>query len=349
MITKFHPKANEVYFINQYTLFQILEGQGSIEVDFKQYRDWEDKIIFLDKGQYIRFSTDTFAVRKIEFSDEAVFRNPEVRVLFKHLISLGYINFHACRDCQKYLDGHVLIDQMPKIIDVSSEQWYWQNPFQASRDEYHLIFDVKDVIDTQFHQRLSHHQLAELIQHRGYHAQALFQEKIGWSVQKMLNHKRLTEGKKQIAFTDKSVQEIGYDVGFSDPSYFNRVFRQQTGQSPGQFRKHFDFDGRDRFLQDLYELLHAHHQSERRLDFYADQMNLSVKSLSHKVRQRLNLSLGQLIRQELVQTAKELLLADWPVQEIALKLGFEEANHFSTFFKHHTSLSPTQFKEKNSH
>ena len=73
------------------------------------------------------------------------------------------------------------------------------------------------------------------------------------------------------------------------------------------------------------------------------------KVFPHKVRQRLNLSLGQLIRQELVQTAKEFLRDDWPVNEIALKLGFEEANHFSAFFKHHTSLSPTEYKSKISH
>ena len=129
MVKKFTPEINKVYFINQYTLVQILSGNGSIQVDFKNYFDWQDKIIYLEKGQYIKFLSENFIVRQIEFDDEAVFRNKEVRVLFKHLISLGYINFSECETCQQYLSNTIFSSQLSDIIDISSKQWYWQNPF----------------------------------------------------------------------------------------------------------------------------------------------------------------------------------------------------------------------------
>ena len=142
MVQKFFPELGKVYFINQYTLLHILSGSGSIQVDFNTYFDWQDKAIYLEKGQYIKFLSDDFVVRKIEFPNKTIFQNKEVRVLFKHLISLGYINFNECDECQKYLSSTVFSENNSEIIDISSKQWFWQNPFQASKEEYQIIFDV---------------------------------------------------------------------------------------------------------------------------------------------------------------------------------------------------------------
>lgn len=60
----------------------------------------------------------------------------------------------------------------------------------------------------------------------------------------------------------------------------------------------------------------------------------------------MNTSLGQLIRLELINTAKLMLLDDESITSIAHRLSFEEANHFSNFFKHYTGVTPTDFKTK---
>jgi len=348
MVSKFTPEINKVYFINKYSLFLVLSGSGSIQVDFKNYYDWKDKAIYLEKGQYIKFLSDNFLVRKIEFPDEVIFRNKEVRVLFKHLISLGYINFEECEDCQRYLSNTVFSPSASDIIDVSSRQWFWQNPFHANKDEYQVIFDLKDVIDEQYSRKMSNADITALISDNGYSAQALVKDKIGLSVKNLFTNKKLTEGKKQIAFTDKNIQEISYDIGYEDPAYFNRVFKKETGQSPAEFRNNFDYPNRDTFSQNIVELLRAYHTEERSLEFYAQKMHLSVKALSKKVRDKMNASLGQLIRFELIHTAQTMLREDSNIKEIAFRLGFEEPNHFSSFFKHNTGITPTQFKNQKS-
>ncbi len=345
MVSKFHPELNKVYFIKKYTMFHILKGSGGIEVDFKSYHDWGDKLIFLEKGQYIKFLSEKFLVRKIEFKEEKVFRNKDVRVLFKHLVALGYINFDECETCQSYLNNSIFSQQSSDIIDISSKQWYWQNPFHANQEEYHVIFDIKDLIDQQYKNHLSNGQISKIIGIHGYEAQALFKSRIGLSVKSLLGQKRLLESKKEIAFTDKSIKEIAYEFGFKDPAYFNRVFNQVAGESPNTFRKGISFDSRDTFLPELYHLLEAHHKKQRKIEFYADRMHLSIKTLSKKVKDKLNISLGQLIRQELINTAKILLQTDVHIKEIAYELGFEEANHFSSFFKHHTSFSPLEYRQ----
>ncbi len=327
-------------------MVHVLKGYGGIEVDFNSYHDWQDKLIFLEKGQYIKFLSDSFLVRKIEFEDEHVFRNKDVRVLFKHLVSLGYINFNECTTCQDYLNKSVFSQKTSDIIDISSRQWYWQNPFHANQSEYHLIFDIKDIIDEQYKNHLTNEKISRIIGLRGYEAQALFKSKIGLSVKSMLGRKRHLESKKEVAFSDKSIKEIAYEYGFKDPAYFNRVFSNLAGQSPNMFRESMQLKHEDEFLPELYRLLEMHHKGQRALSFYADQMNLSIKTLSRKVKDKLNTTLGQLIRQEIINSAKLLLHTDAPINHIAHELGFEEGNHFSTFFKHHTSTTPVEYRKQ---
>ncbi len=349
MVKRLFPALNKVYFINQYTLVHILSGTGTIEVDFKNYQDWEDKAIYLSKGQYIKFLSDDFTVRLIEFPDEILFRSNDFRVLFKHLISLGYINFSECADCKKYLDQTAFSDSLSGLIDISSRQWFWQNPFQASKEEYQLIFDIKDIVDAQFAHHLKNEDLARLLRENGNTAQALVRDKVGITVKELMGSKRLLESKREIAFKDVSIQEVAYGMGYKDPAYFNRTFKKSTGVSPLQFRKDIEFAERDSFVHDILELVRKHHTENRTLDFYAGKLNLSVKSLSRKTRKQLNTSLGQLIRFELLQTSKTMLLQDANITDIAFRLGFGEPNHFTQFFKLHTGNTPTDYKLRKYH
>ena len=43
---------------------------------------------------------------------------------------------------------------------------------------------------------------------------------------------RLQKGKELIQSTDKTISEIAYDVGFNDPSWFSRAFKEEFGYSP---------------------------------------------------------------------------------------------------------------------
>jgi AraC-like DNA-binding protein len=342
MVKRIEPELNETFIMKGNSLIHIIEGSGEIQVDFRNYSNWRDKAIFLEAGQYIKFLSNRFVIRLIEFEDDR-FYNAEVRVLFKHLISLGYIDIMECDDCMKFFSGSVFSSEVSHIIDVSTKQWYWQNPFDASKREYQIIFDAKEIIDTQYTGNLSVPDLIECINHRGYNVQQLLKNKIGISVKGLLSRKKEKESKKQIVFSDRNIQEIAFDMGYSDPAYFNKVFKANTGQTPLEFRKNFDFDQRDTFVSDISDLLMEHHKTERAVGFYANKMNLSLSALSRKVSQRMNTSLGKLIRWEILHTAKLHLLAGETVSEVALFLGFKESNHFTRFFKNAVGETPSEF------
>ncbi|WP_430403974.1 helix-turn-helix domain-containing protein [Fluviicola sp.] len=50
----------------------------------------------------------------------------------------------------------------------------------------------------------------------------------------------LLEAKRLLCFTDWSVKEIAYELGYEDPAYFNRLFTGKVGDSPSVFKKKFN-------------------------------------------------------------------------------------------------------------
>ena len=48
---------------------------------------------------------------------------------------------------------------------------------------------------------------------------------------------RLQYAKELLSSHDKSVSEIAYEVGFNDPSWFSRAFKDEFGFSPSEVSK----------------------------------------------------------------------------------------------------------------
>ncbi|MEO4000225.1 helix-turn-helix domain-containing protein [Mesorhizobium sp. CAU 1732] len=59
----------------------------------------------------------------------------------------------------------------------------------------------------------------------------------GHSVQGLTALQLVEVARRDLVFTPTPVQAIAYSLGFSDPAYFNRFFRRQTGMTPGAFRQ----------------------------------------------------------------------------------------------------------------
>ena len=64
-----------------------------------------------------------------------------------------------------------------------------------------------------------------------------FKEKYGITVMEYLTELRIEQAKKMLRETDMTVGEISYDIGFSDTSYFSKVFLKTVGISPTHYRR----------------------------------------------------------------------------------------------------------------
>ena len=78
---------------------------------------------------------------------------------------------------------------------------------------------------------------------------------------------------------------------------------------------------------------------------FAFQLNVHVNHLNRAVKEAGGKTTSQLIAERLLQESKIMLKqSKWNISEIAYSLGFQEVTHFNNFFKKHTLLSPTKFR-----
>jgi AraC-like DNA-binding protein len=77
---------------------------------------------------------------------------------------------------------------------------------------------------------------AELCITAGY-LNELVKDETGVSAKQYLINRLITEARRLLQFKEVPVAEIAWELGFSDPSYFVRLFHNETGISPLAFRK----------------------------------------------------------------------------------------------------------------
>lgn len=57
------------------------------------------------------------------------------------------------------------------------------------------------------------------------------------SVSEIIETRKLLEAKNLLVTSDKSISEIGFEVGYSDKAYFTSVFKKRSGLTPTTFRE----------------------------------------------------------------------------------------------------------------
>jgi AraC family transcriptional activator of pobA len=57
------------------------------------------------------------------------------------------------------------------------------------------------------------------------------------SVSEIIETRKLIEAKRMLLYSDKTISEIGYELGYNEKSYFTRVFHTRMNLTPTSFRE----------------------------------------------------------------------------------------------------------------
>ncbi|MEN7550606.1 AraC family transcriptional regulator [Rapidithrix thailandica] len=337
----FSPELNKIYLFQNHSILVLESGKGLFQVDFSNYDYAAGKALFLSPGQYFRLLAGQYQIRILEFSGEKVQDVYDSRFLFKHLISLGYIDVNHPK---LFYEEPEVQHQNTYLLNRAITHWLALNPFNTSQKETHLLFDLKDIVDDRYREPVSMDWVAKKLAEKSYRIKLLTKEKLNRTVVKLTKDKLLLEAQRKVVFTAWTTKEIAYELGFSDPNYFNRFFKLHTRKTPYEFRENYQVDERDTFVRDLLSLIDAHYKEHHTMAFYAGQLHMSVKNLSKKLHQQLDRTVHQLIKEKILNEAKNMLQAQRAVNVIAFELGFKEPNHFSVFFKRNTGQTPTAYQ-----
>ena len=66
--------------------------------------------------------------------------------------------------------------------------------------------------------------------------QRKLKQTMGITPQDLLREARIKHACQLLRTTDKTVAEVAYACGFTDPKYFSRSFKQSVGQTPSEFK-----------------------------------------------------------------------------------------------------------------
>nr|MCR5365540.1 helix-turn-helix domain-containing protein [Prevotella sp.] len=103
----------------------------------------------------------------------------------------------------------------------------------------------------------------------------------------------------------------------------------------------------EQIFTQFYQAITQHYAQNREVRFYANLFHLSPKYFATIIKQHTKTNALEWINGYVMVQAKILLRykQQLTIQEIALKLGFADQAAFSRFFKSHSGMSPTEYRD----
>ena len=101
------------------------------------------------------------------------------------------------------------------------------------------LLALKQLLETRIAEVQTVQQAAELLGVSRTYLNALCKRRFGRTCQEIIHDRIVLAAKHELVFSTQSAAEIGYSLGFSDPSNFNRFFKRMTGATPLEFRDQF--------------------------------------------------------------------------------------------------------------
>jgi len=120
--------------------------------------------------------------------------------------------------------------------------------------------------------------------------------------------------------------------------------RERRKQNFTEIKKGADLD----YVMLFKDLLEKDYKNQKQVNYYAKQIIITEKRLNQATTKVLGKSPKELIDDRVLLEAKRILAHTTEnVKEIAYHLGYEEPTNFIKYFKKHSTVTPTEFREKN--
>jgi YesN/AraC family two-component response regulator len=124
------------------------------------------------------------------------------------------------------------------ITDILTE--FLEDACTGSQPDFVLpeaVQQTRRYIDRHFREPLSLEELADRIHLSKYHLSHTFKKYMGVPVNEYIILSRISYAKELLRFSRLSVSEITYEIGFNQPSYFIRTFKERESLTPSQYRR----------------------------------------------------------------------------------------------------------------
>ena len=239
----------------QYDFYQLLYftevgGNLSYFLDFNEYTLENDAIILVFPGQIDRLSVEDKKGYLFAIDREVFFE-------ISQRLNSDYLNGYLLNMFLK--PDTIVRTRLKKIQDLILDEYTRENRLSIMKiymESY--LFHIASLVETiqktttDISDNYVIPKLMKLINHyfinernTTFYAQQLgltnkrlnllSLKSTGKTIKQHLRERLILETKKEIYLGKKNLKEITFNLGFSDPSYFTRFFKQYTGITPTEF------------------------------------------------------------------------------------------------------------------
>ncbi|WP_125766346.1 bifunctional transcriptional activator/DNA repair enzyme AdaA [Lapidilactobacillus wuchangensis] len=101
------------------------------------------------------------------------------------------------------------------------------------------VLEIDQVLQHHYAEKLDLNELAKQVHGSESYLRHVYQQLTGQTPQQKLTQIRLERAQLLLATTNSTIASIGRQVGWANPAYFIKIFRQQIGLTPRQYRQQF--------------------------------------------------------------------------------------------------------------
>lgn len=247
-----------------YHIIWFQKGSPTHLVDFNPIKIKPNTILFLNKDTVQRFDKKgNFDGKAILFTDsffwktEADTKFLSSSILFNDLFSVSQLQLQKSSpifadlfqqmetelsNTKDNYQSDILQNQLHNLLLHSDRERRKQNFTEVKKGadlDYVMLF--KDLLESQFtKQKLVSNYAGQLrvTEKRLNQATSKILDK---SPKQMIDERIMLEAKRLLAHTSESVKEIGFTLGFDEPTNFIKYFRKHHNSTPVEFRESFNY------------------------------------------------------------------------------------------------------------
>lgn len=245
---------------NYYTVIWSLTATGKHIVDFKEYLIIPNNIFFVSPGQVHQIITDpqptgyvilftsefleTNSIRKDFITNLKLFKNsdetPPLTLSDKMVGTLNLFAdkmqtaFNSKTDMSFEIIGAYLKLFLIECNGICS--LFSDSNTQTIEVGKTLVTNFKALVEKHYSRWHQVKDYADALNVTPNYLNEVIRSTIKIPAKEYIQNRLILEAKRMVVFTEKSGKEIGFDLGFEDPSHFSKFFKTNTGQPLQEFK-----------------------------------------------------------------------------------------------------------------
>lgn len=235
--------------VHRHNFFEIIwfektNNESILYIDFEKFSVTNQSICILFPGQVFKMNLNgeqghVLAISKEIFEEICSTESLHVKPISPFIINIE--NIENCRllitilrkEYQGKSRNNFIKAILRALILLLTEKLNLQK--SKNIDLQRLEF-LTDLINENYTSQKDTDFYAESLNITTHHLNYIVRKLRGSTVKKLVFQRIILEAKRELSYGQKNIKEIAYQLGFTDSSYFSRLFKKQTGISPEIFK-----------------------------------------------------------------------------------------------------------------